>query len=339
LKAVPRTYLYDRDRSVLYVAEHAASPVSGSVDGWIQRVSPVGALQASNPGVGRHGETSTLLMQDFLRTELADWQQDLSPAWRAFFDGVQLDFDHLPVGHEMKARPLIPPRRDPSRPRTAPSVFKAFADMEPDAVRVLVIGQDPYPQAGRATGRSFEDGLFVAWDGRVANSVKAIRRAAIAARLDRPELLVAADVPWKRLVRIMADAPQRCDEPLGSWFDAMAGQGVLFVNAALTLTHYRYGGSAEQAAHMLLWRPLVRRLVLGLADPTRGPTIFLLLGHFARKLFHDLMDGEPASQSRTHAATSSVEHWHPSYYRFLEANPLLEVNSRLSELGGRTIIW
>jgi uracil-DNA glycosylase len=282
-----------------------------------------------------------LLLRDFLLNELADWQGDLSPAWQAFFQGVELDFDKLPACHRMKGgRLLIPPRWDQTSPRTTVNVFRAFADLEPRQVRVLVIGQDPYPQAGRATGRSFEDGLFVAWDGKVARSLMSLRRAAMASRLDRPELMTAAAIPWKKLIVETAAAAERCDEPLDVWFDRMAEQGVLFVNAAMTLTHYEYGGGAEQAAHLLLWRPFVQRLVLGLVKRPAKPIVYLLLGKFAQELFLELTDGSCADDREASEATfSSVEHWHPSYYRFLDANPLTEVNVCLSKLGSPAISW
>lgn len=282
-----------------------------------------------------------MLLKDFLLSELADWQGDLSPAWQAFFRGVELDFDKLPAGHRMKGGGLLtPPRWDRPSPRTAANVFRAFADMEPDDVRVLVIGQDPYPQAGRATGRSFEDGLFVAWNGKVARSLMSLRRAAIASRLGRPELMKAAASPWKKLILERADDAEPCDEPLDVWFDGMAKQGVLFVNAAMTLTHYEYGGSAEQAAHMLLWRPFVQRLVLGLVKRPAKPIVCLLLGNFAQELFKELTANSSADdQEAPETAFSSVEHWHPSYYRFLDGNPLTEVNASLSKLGSPAISW
>ena len=36
-------------------------------------------------------------------------------------------------------------------------VFRAFDELEPDRVKAVVIGQDPYPHVTRATGRAFED--------------------------------------------------------------------------------------------------------------------------------------------------------------------------------------
>lgn len=282
-----------------------------------------------------------MLLKDFMRSELADWQGDLSPAWQTFFRGVELDFDKLPADHRMEGGGLLmPPRWNRTSSRTTANVFRAFADMEPDEVRVLVIGQDPYPQVGRATGRSFEDGLFVAWDGKVARSLMSLRRAAIASRLERPELMTTSAISWKRLILEAADDAERCDEPLGVWFDELAEQGVLFVNAAMTLTHYEYGGSAEQAAHLLLWRPFFRRLVLGLVKRPAKPIVYLLLGNFAQQLFKELTANSSTDERHAPRTTfSSVEHWHPSYYRFLDTNPLTEVNACLSKLGSPAISW
>lgn len=108
----------------------------------------------------------------------------------------------------------------------------------------------------------------------------------------------------------------------------------------MTLTHYEYGGGKEQAAHMMLWRPFVRRLVLGLAERPTKPITFLLLGKFAQKLFEELMSGFSSKDRQALSTTiRSVEHWHPSYYRFLEGNPLTEVNEHLSKLECPAIAW
>ena len=44
-----------------------------------------------------------------------------------------------------------------------PSNVLRFLSLDLFAVKVLILGQDPYPQKGRATGRAFEVGGLTSW--------------------------------------------------------------------------------------------------------------------------------------------------------------------------------
>lgn len=92
-----------------------------------------------------------------MRAELAEWADAIPDAWRETFGGTLPDFDapSLARVQDEEFRHFHPPLRAPEE---RPQMFRAFHHIEPAQVRVFVLGQDPYPERARATGRAFEDG-------------------------------------------------------------------------------------------------------------------------------------------------------------------------------------
>ena len=71
-------------------------------------------------------------------------------------------------------------RKEPHNP--ADALLFRFAQTDLSRVRVVVLGQDPYPQPGAATGRSFEVAGLTSWQGAIRqtslrNLVRAIYQA------------------------------------------------------------------------------------------------------------------------------------------------------------------
>lgn len=120
------------------------------------------------------------------------------------------------------------------------AVFRALALTPPEAVRVVILGQDPYPTPGHADGLAFS---------------------------------VAPGTPLPRsLANIFAEmrddlgACPACGD-LTSW----ARQGVLLLNTCLSTPAGAAGGHAR-----LGWQPLARQVI---AETQRhGPVAFLLWG-------------------------------------------------------------
>ena len=60
-----------------------------------------------------------------------------------------------------------------------------FTSQDLASVKILILGQDPYPQSGVATGRAFEVGTLHSWFDNFRNtSLKNIVRAIYAAKND-----------------------------------------------------------------------------------------------------------------------------------------------------------
>ncbi len=272
---------------------------------------------------------------------LQGWRADLSSGWGDYFADVEPDLGAISEALTFDpADPVIPGRKADPYPGapTGAHVFRAFDGVAPDAVRVVVIGQDPYPRLSRATGRAFEDGAWREWTGTVAISLAHLMQSALAARLGRPEL--AQNASGWATIRGEVAVGAIALEPLTAWFDRLQASGVLFVNAGWTLTRFEPGGSPEQKAHIALWRPLMSRLLSGLAVREGGKVVYLLLGSFAQRLF----DASGVRQAAIAAGTweksiAAVRHAHPNTVQYFAANPLAQVNAALAAMQGATIDW
>ncbi|MDW9899914.1 uracil-DNA glycosylase, partial [Sinorhizobium meliloti] len=120
---------------------------------------------------------------------LAGWQADLPHAWRDALGPVEEDFDRIDAGLDLEAwEPIFPARRGetfPGQPRGA-HVLAAFDGIAPNGVHCMILGQDPYPEPGLATGRAFEAGNLAAWtelDKMFSKSIRAYMQLIAAARL------------------------------------------------------------------------------------------------------------------------------------------------------------
>ena len=129
------------------------------------------------------------LIQDYLAH---DWTHDLRPNWRAFFDNGDISPDTQDL-LDCETNELFPARLDLGRPRRDEDgppmrhMTRAFDVLDPDDVRVVILGQDPYPRSDRATGCAFEDG---AWrEDRPTSVAHSLRRLLqLAAACHRPNL-------------------------------------------------------------------------------------------------------------------------------------------------------
>lgn len=285
-------------------------------------------------------------LRDELTTFLEGWRSDLSPAWSDFFATVEPDFDAVPLDLlSDTAFPVIPGRRASPRPG-APAgahVFRAFDGADPKDVSVVVIGQDPYPRVSRATGRAFEDGALKGWDGQVAVSLQRLMQSAVAQRYGRPDL-ATKPADWKRIQAGVGDGSITL-EGLGTYFDRLQqAHGVLFVNAGWTLTKFVPGGGPEQKGHIAMWRPVMDRLLTGLAERDEGRVVYLLLGGFAQKLFDASgVEQRAKADGRWGVALQKVAHPHPNTIGptgYLESgNPLARVNEALAAMSAPPVAW
>jgi uracil-DNA glycosylase len=131
------------------------------------------------------------------------------------------------------------------RPIAPDDPFRALRLVEPDAVKVVVIGQDPYPTAGHADGLAFSAGR------------------------GRPRSLA-------RVFELLADARPGFTPPASWSLEGWARQGVLLLNPVLTVEVGRSGSHLECG-----WQVLTREIVAYLSRRDRPP-VFLLWGAKAR---------------------------------------------------------
>ena len=164
---------------------------------------------------------------------------DFPPSWRALvsdpFEDKKL---YQQVESAYASGTVYPPREE---------LFSAFLLTPPEAVRVVILGQDPYHEPGQANGLAFS----------------------VRAGVPLPPSL-------KNIYRELADdlgATGPADGDLRGW----ARQGVLLLNAVLTV------GAGEANSHASYgWQAFTDRVVASLGDLPQ-PIAFLLWGAQAQK--------------------------------------------------------
>lgn len=155
-------------------------------------------------------------------------------------------------------------------PKNPPdSLIFRFTAVDPDGVRAVILGQDPYPQPGAATGRSFEVAGLSSWLAPIRqSSLRSILRAICAA--ETGELLSFREVQAR-----IADGRFAILPPDRLW-DALEAQGVLFLNAYLTCR------PGEPLSHRQIWAPFARALVSWLDERRGADAVWFLWGADAR---------------------------------------------------------
>lgn len=191
--------------------------------------------------------------------------ENLDPGWAGLFEDNRMLLEDICT--QVEKKPFLP---------AAPLVFR-FTQTPLDRVRVVILGQDPYPQPGAATGRSFEVAGLHSWaEPFRQSSLRNILRAVYAA--ETGELL-----PWQDVRARIADGRFRILPPDRLW-DNLEAQGVLFLNAYLTVAPGKPG------AHRALWQEFARR-TLGYIDQFRPGTDFFLWGSDARSYAPQITHG------------------------------------------------
>ncbi|MET7672891.1 uracil-DNA glycosylase [Micromonospora luteifusca] len=191
------------------------------------------------------------------------------------------------VAREYATQTVFPPLED---------LFSAYRLCPPQGTRVLILGQDPYHRAGQAHGLSFSvrDGVTV--PPSLRNVFK--------------ELGEDVGVP----------------KPRSGNLDGWAAQGVLLLNAVLTVRQATPGSHANSG-----WEEFTDATIRALdASPDR--VVFLLWGGYARK----------KAALVTNPQHVVLEAGHPSPMNprgFLGSRPFSAANKALADAGLPTIDW
>ena len=160
------------------------------------------------------------------------------------------------------------------------NIFKAFHLCPYNNLKIIFIGQDPYPQKGIATGI-----LFGNKEGtkQLSPSLEIIKEACI-----------DYTVPHY--------SPIKFDITLESW----AKQGILMLNSSLTVQVNKPG------SHSLIWRPFITRLLKNLSIKETG-LVYVLFGKDAQSFkpainheYNDIVEiKHPAYYARTNTSLPS----------------------------------
>ena len=161
--------------------------------------------------------------------------------WMKVIDRTELNNVMAKVGQEYRRKPLCPAQSD---------VFRVFELCPLNDLKVVMLGQDPYPQKGVATGVLFGNRKEVDEDN-LSPSLNVVKEAAI-----------------------NFEVPHYCitfDNSLESW----SKQGILMINSALTVEMNRIG------SHVMLWRPFIAKLLKNLSEYNTA-IVYVLFGRQAQ---------------------------------------------------------
>lgn len=199
--------------------------------------------------------------------------EDYFGRWMRVIDKKELLTILSKLEVEYKRKPICPMQGD---------VFKAFKLCPYDDLKIVMLGQDPYPQKGVATGLLFGNKKEVD-EENLSPSLQIVKEAAI-----------NLEIPHKSII---------FDQTLESW----AKQGILMINTALTVEMNRIG------SHVMLWRPFVANLLKKLSENETG-IIYVLFGRQAQtfkpyinKQFNIILEeNHPAYFARTETKMPST---------------------------------
>jgi len=221
---------------------------------------------------------------------------DVAPGWRPVVD----DFFASPRG--VALRTFLEARQSAGTRIYPPDPLRALKLTPPDTVRVVILGQDPYHGAGQAHGLAFS----------VPDEV-------------RPP-------PSLRNLFLELRDDLRCAVPATGNLEHWARQGVLLLNAVLTVEEGQPGSHAGRG-----WEQLTDRLIAWLASDA-APKVFLLWGAYAQ---------DKAEQIRSRGGPHAVllaNHPSPLSARraprpFLGCRHFSQANAFLAAHGRGTVDW
>lgn len=288
-------------------------------------------------------------LRQAMERHLEDWEDDIATGWRDLLGNTAPAFQDIDGSLRTEPDEVIFPGRKGREPKGAPGgshTFRAFDGIAPKDVRVVIIGQDPYPDVKRATGRAFEQGDLESWLSKkpnVALSLKRIAQQAAHFRSGKSAYKSTAG-GWDHVKKDLASGSLELEAPR-DLFNAWQSQGVLMLNAGLTLTRYQPGGHPHQRnGHIPLWAPVVGAICRRIAQRQSVPVVFLCWGSYARRFLARV--GVLASAKRPlkiadgMAATDALARNHPATADFLKGpNLFKEANQRLQRLGAAPIDW
>jgi len=221
-------------------------------------------------------------------------QKATPPGWEEVFEYAMHEIKSASevVEIERKKYRICPMQRD---------LFRAFNLVPFDQVKVVILGQDPYPQVlsngiPRATGLSFS----VRKSDFIPSSLQNI---------------------YKELQDDIPDFKTPDHGCLEGW----ARQGVLFLNTALTLRE------GESGSHVNVWQGFTRKVIRKIVEENED-VIFVLWGGFAQKMTN-VIGGAVTTLTSAHPSGRSANRG------FFGCKHFSQINENLNEKGYKTINW
>ncbi|MCO6357419.1 uracil-DNA glycosylase [Roseivirga pacifica] len=176
-------------------------------------------------------------------------------------------------------------------------IFRAFDKCSFDKVKVVILGQDPYHGPGQANGLCFSVHEGVPFPPSLVNIFKEIKED------------LGKDMP-----------------PNGS-LDRWAEQGVLLLNATLTVRAHQAGSHQNKG-----WETFTDAVVKKLATEKQG-LVYMLWGSYAQKKASIVNKQENLVLKSPHPSPLSA------YRGFFGSKHFSQANAYLKELGKEEVEW
>ena len=219
------------------------------------------------------------------------------PEWKTEFfekEGIRKIVAELSskIKEEVQENEIQPPLYD---------VFKAFT-VPPNNVKVIIVGQDPTPQPGKATGMAFS--LSPDEDPR---NVPSVLNMLVELKLEGFEVSLSNGdlTPW-------------------------VNEGVLLLNTALTI---RLGENAT-GSHLRIWKPFTDKLVEHMSNRNGHPVAWILWGVQAKTSCKNVNKNRNFCKEGGHPSPRGA-----SMSAFFGGNYFTEVNEFLTKAGQGKINW
>lgn len=157
-----------------------------------------------------------------------------------------------------------------------------FLEMDLKKIPVIILGQDPYPQKGVATGRSFEVNGLNSWHDKFRNvSLKNILRSIYKA-------YTGEALKYSEIIRKLNEGDRLAmdndfevlppNQLFKYWWEK---ENVLLLNTALTCE------IGKPNSHTKLWTPFTHKLLQFIADNNRE-VVWFLWGNNAQKIVENI---------------------------------------------------
>jgi uracil-DNA glycosylase len=175
----------------------------------------------------------------------------IPPGWEAFFSKPEIKTEIQKISDKLNGEVLAGNDVNPA----IGNVFRALYVVPPSNIKCVVMGQDPAPTRGEATGLAFSLS-----PGTPAAKVASVQRVMLEAMNEGFGLNLS-------------------DGDLSAW----AGQGVLLLNSALTIPCAKGAKSCKIAGHLTPWKKFSKFLMEEI-DRQEIPMTFILWGEKAAKV-------------------------------------------------------
>lgn len=208
--------------------------------------------------------------------------------WLKVINRKELDRVLSILDKEYEKKSICPPKSN---------VFRAFNLCPYNDLRIIFIGQDPFPQKGVATGILFGNSKTTT-EEQLSPSLKVIKESVIDFETHHDSIIF--------------------DNSLESW----CKQGILMINSALTVIENRIG------SHVMLWRPFISNLLINLSKYNSG-IIYVLFGSQAQTFKPYINSKSNYIFECKHPAYYARLGKRADYTIFKEINSILQNNNNL----------